>query len=291
MPFDIDRSHSNWNEMEDPEKAVAEALEFFTNVLLGRIDPLERLAEFEAAMEAATDGPGGNTRLVVEAALKSEIRFYDAERKLPLGAAAQVRLRGRVLAIMAKSFHRDSRSRQSMVTALSLIKWLEEVAGGRYALLDVVGRPTPNAVAEAAVNILGVFVAALRRVERLDARVNADLYKIGHDLVAAYLGPDLIPSVTYSGSDALGGQWFYRWVGEKDVADELVLATYELDKRTRPAEARSEGTAFARDAEHARRFGNLEDAVRNGREFVHRLDYYGMERHLNSVTRYGYFAI
>ena len=136
-----------------------------------------------------------------------------------------------------------------------------------------------------------MFVAALRRVERLNPRVNADLYGIGHDLVAAYLGPDLIPKVIYPGTDALAGQWFYRWVGEGGIADELVLAAYELDKRTRPAEVRSNATAHARDAEHGRRFGEMDEAIRRGREFVHCLENHGMERHLRSVTRHGYFAI
>lgn len=282
-----------WNGLEDPESASAHGVHVFRNVLDNKLDPIKHLELIKAAVEPAWDGPHGNIHVVHEGLLKVEIAVYNAEKKLALGTPAQLDLQATIQNLMAKSWHRKRNYRQASLVAFNMIKKLEELVGGRKELLEIVARPTESAVAKAAVEILGVFVAALRRAEangEFKADIAQILRQVADDLVAAYLGPKLSPQVIYPGTDAVAAQSFYRRVHDPEAPAELVNALYELDKKTRPDEKRSLVTAHARDAEYALYLGDREKGRSQARRFVLALERIGMIRHLKAVKEQGYFA-
>jgi hypothetical protein len=290
---DGDEFRWQWNGMEDPESASARGVRVFTKVLDNRLDPVKHLDLIKAAVEPAWDGPHGNIHLVHEALLKVEIAVYDAEKKLVIGTPAQLELQATVQKLVAKSWHRKRNYKQAVLVAFNMIKRLEELEGSREELLDIVARPTESAVAQAAIEVLGVFVAALRRAEarrEFKPDIARALCKVAHDLVMAYLGPDLNPRVIYPGTDALAAQSFYRFVHDPEASERLVEAFYELDTRTRPDEKRSGVTAHAREAEYASYKGEQDRAREEARWFVVALERLGMVRHLGTIREQGYFA-
>lgn len=281
--------------MEDPESASAEALRMLEDIQRGWLDPIANFEALRKGIEAAWDGPLSNIPIAHEALMKAEIAFYDAQRNLEFGSAEQILFLAQTQELLARSWHRKPNPKQAFMIAYAVIRRLEDIAGGRPALIEIIGRPTPSALAEATVEVLGIYIAALRRVEShpeqsFRSGVEADLYKIGLDLVSSYLGPDLTPRVIYPGTDALAAQWFYRWVHDDATPDVLVDALYDLDEATRPAEKRSEVTAHARDAEYARRKGDMDLAKAEGSAFVSALELLGMIRHLTTIREQGYFA-
>lgn len=290
--YDGDELRRKWEGMEDPESASAKGVRFFTHVLEDRIDPLKELDALKAAVDPAWDGPHGNVHLVLEALLKTEVAVYDAERKLPLGAPGQIKLQATVQALIAKGWHRKRNYKQATLVAFSTIKRLEDLVG-RNQLPEIIGRSSENAVAEAAVEMLGVFPAALRRAEargEFKPQTAQALNKRYLDLALAYMGPDLDPKVIYPGTDGLAAQGFYRFVHDPDAPEPLVKAFYELDVKARPNQKRSLVTAHARDAEYAAYLGDLDRARRESRSFVVALERLGMLRHLKTITEQGYFA-
>jgi hypothetical protein len=286
--YDEESLYRDWDQMEQPDRACAEGLRFCDGVLHGEIDPVANLDLYAKLLEPAWDGPTANFTLAYESLLRSESAFETATHDPRLDTATRIRLLGRTQTLLAKGAHRLPKSRQAFVTSLSLIKFLEGIAGGREALRDVIGRSTPNALAEATVEGLGVFIASMRALEggperQLDPRVREDLYAIGYELLRAYLGPGHKPRVLYPGSHSTGTQWFYRLARDPEAPDRLVLACFELDKRSRPATARSGGTAHSREAEFATRFGETERAEREKRLTLEAMETHGMFRHLEKL--------
>ena len=194
--------------------------------------------------------------------------------------------------LMAQSWHRKRNYRQATLVAFNMIKRLEELVS-RKQLLEIIARPTSNAIAEAAVEMLGILVAALRRAEakgEFKPATSRQIYGVAFNLVCAYLGPNLKPAVVYPGTDALAAQWFYRFVHDPEAPPQLVKALCDLDVATRPDRKRSLVTAHARDAEYAAYLGDLERARREGRAFESGLEWLGMIRHLATIREQGYFA-
>jgi hypothetical protein len=284
-----------WNQMEDPESASAEAVRLCDDILRDRLDPVANFDSVKAGIEPAWDGPLGNFPIAHEALGKAEIAFYDAERRHQFGTADQVLLHAESQILIARSWHRKPNPKQAFMISYAVIRRLEDLVGGRQVLLEIVARPTSSAVAQAAVQALGPYIASLRRVEShpeqaFEPRMQSELYAIGFDLVTAYLGPSLAPAIIYPGSDALGAQWFYRFVGDPTIPDALVDAFYQLDKRTRPADKRSLITAHARDAEYAARRGDPARAQAESSALFKALELVGMLRHLATIREQGYFA-
>lgn len=293
LQYDGDEFRWLWNGMEDPESASARGVRVFAKVLDNRLDPVKHMDLIKAAVEPAWDGPHGNIQLVHEALLKVEIAVYDAEKKLAIGTPAQLDLQSTIQKLMAKSWHRKRNYRQAALVAFNMIKKLEELSGGRERLLEIVARPTDSAVGKAAIEILGVFVAALRRAEaggEFKADIAQILRQTADALVAAYIGPDLSPRVIYPGTDAVAAQSFYRRVHDPEAPEQLVKALYDLDRRTRPDERRSRVTAHARDAEYAFYLGDRDRARSEAKWFMLALDRLGMIRHLATIREQGYFA-
>lgn len=290
--YDGDELRRKWEDMEDPESASAKGVRFFDQVLEGRINPLLELDVLVAAVDPAWDGPRGDVHLVLEALMKTEIIVYDAERKLPLGAPEQIKLQATIQALVAKGWHRKRNYKQATLVAFSMIKRLEDLVGPEQ-LLEIVGRPTESAIAEATVEMLGIYPAALRRAEargEFKPETALALHELYLNLVLAYLGPDLSPRVIYPGTDGLAAQGFYRFVHDHEAPEALVKAFYELDVKTRPDQKRSIVTAHARDAEYAAYLGDLDRARREGKAFVTALELLGMVRHLATIKEQGYFA-
>jgi hypothetical protein len=290
--YDGDELKRKWLEGEDPEGASVKSVRYFGEILDGRINPLNDLEMLKAAVEPGWDGPHGQIHVVHMGLEKVEVFVYDAEKKLPLGAPEQLAMQAMVQRFMAQSWHRKRNYRQATLVAFNMIKRLEDLVG-REQLLEIIGRPTANAIAEAAVEVLGVLVAALRRAEAKGGFKPAtaeQIHQVAFNLVRSYLGPNLKPAVIYPGTDALAAQWFYRFVHDPEAPEQLVKALFDLDVATRPDWNRSRVTAHARDAEYAAYLGDLERARREGRSFVSALERFGMVRHLATIREQGYFA-
>jgi hypothetical protein len=183
--FERERFIADWREMGDPERAVTVAHQYLQEVSSGRLLP--NLVDLELAAEAAWDGPGGDAGGALEAILKAQILFRQAEESYELGSPERVELRYAIWVLVARAWFRFGNWRQAFIEAFAGIRSLEEIAGGRDVLRKVVGHKS-NALAQAAIGFLGLFPAALRRAQLAPAH-REQFHEIGFGLLIAYLLP------------------------------------------------------------------------------------------------------
>ena len=285
MAFDEDRLETDWNDFNDPERAVAEARVLMEAVVEQRLDPVENLGEIQARAEPLWDGPGGDPDLVLRAARACEAPLRNAESDLDRASEARIALRIEPQIFLARAHHRARPGKQALIHALNAMDWLEKLVGGPEPLSDVLARPVPNVVAELTVAALGIYPAALRRAGYPQSLRDELMYR-GHELVRAYVLRGGEP-LAYPRTLALASQWFYATVEAGDPG--LVRALYELDANTRPSHKRARATEPLRDLEMERRFGPSLDEAR-ARERVLRSLTPVMERHVRVVTEQNYVA-
>lgn len=279
--FDRVRFNADWREMNDPERAVHTALAHLRGVLDGEIEP--DLAILEEAAEAAWDGPGADSKLVVDAMLKTQTHFREIEPRLKADQRVWARYGPQLL--LARSWLRYGNPDQAFIDCFTGLRGLEELAGGRLALRDVISRPA-NPVGELAAGNLGLLPAALRRSE-LKPTIRFQFEQIGIALLGAYMGENGSPTI-YPRSHAIGAQWFYYLVHDPDADEELIKALFRLDERTRPTDARSQGTLDSMRMEYEARFGSLERAEEHRVAALAALDRLPLIRHRAAVAQYGY---
>lgn len=280
--FDRERFTSDWRELANPERAVAVAHEQLGNVLDGHtLD----LADLELLLEAAWDGPGGDTKLALDATLKAQLGFRRTEAELRLSSPERIQLRYGPWLLVARAWFRYGNSRQALIETFGGIRSLEDLAGGRIPLHEIVGRPA-NAVGGAAVGFLGLYPAALRRAQ-LVASHRVQFHEIGLDLLKAYLGKEDEPTV-YPRTAAVAAQWFYYLVHDLKADDRLVKALYLLDERTRPQDARGLATWDSLAMEYEKRFGDPSAAERHRLTALEGLARLPLLRHRKVVDEWGY---
>ena len=282
-PIDPARFDTNWRSFADPERSVAQAAAAMTAYIVGQRRPF--LSELEALVEPLWDGPGGDAQLAYDAICACEPALISAERELD--AAARFRHRGRLWVLRARAAYHLPDPRQGLVESFAMLRWLEREAGGQAVLLETLARPTPNISAELAVAALGIYPAALRRAQ-LSAEAQTHYFDYGLVLVLAYLRLSQGgPAALYERTHALASQWFYATVGRL-VDERPVRALYQLDRQTRPPDARGEATAALRDLEYARRFGDELTVERLRRVASTQLG--PLDRHRLAVDRHRYLA-
>jgi hypothetical protein len=281
--FDRERFIADWREMANPERAVASAHDFLEDVRAGRVDP--ELDDLELAVEGAWDGPGGDSKLALDALLEARIGFRKAEEAVGLDSSERIRLRYQPWVLVARGWFRYGNWRQAFIEAFAGIRSLEDFAGGRDALREVVGRPA-NAVGEAAVGFLGLFPAALRRAQ-LAPQHRTQFHEIGVKLLAAYLGTKYDPAI-YPRTSAVAAQWFYYLVHDPDADDGLLKVLFDLDDRTRPRDARGLATWDSLAMEYEKRFGDASAAERHRLAALEAFALLPLLRHRKIVDDWGY---
>lgn len=279
---DITRLKADWYGMEDPERAVATAMGVFNSIVDD--DAVYEIEVLEAAAESAFDGPGGDPFIVFQAVEKSEPRLRRIEPELPEPDRLKTRLKPWLL--KARALYRSGYPEQAVIDCYAILKKLEEVAGGRDALADVLTR-SASTTAEIAVGALGLLPAALRRAAFSPAK-RGGLEAVGLTLTRAYVASG--NPVAYPRSHALASQWFFYLVHVPDADEDLLKVLYVLDERTRPADARARATLDSLAMEYEYRFGSSSAAEGYRSAAIATLQRLPLLRHRRVVAERGYLA-
>lgn len=280
----------DWQDRRDPDGAVATARALFGALRDGAQDPVIALDAMEIAVEPLWDHEDGDPSLVLAVAAAMQPAFVDAVRFGGLKDPARLLMRVRPTVLLMRAQHRVSgHEREALLTALGLLTFLEDYVGGADALIDVIGRPTANPVAEAAVALLGLYPAALRRAD-LPPTVREQYRGIGMRLVRAYVESAGL-RVLYPRAGALASQWLYLAIEERRPREaSLVHALYALDLAARPQHLRGQATRAQRDAAYAKYCGDGAGFARNRDDALRDLELYRLVRHQAVVERFGYLA-
>ncbi|MDQ3935272.1 MAG: hypothetical protein M3340_11665 [Actinomycetota bacterium] len=280
----------DWRDRADPDGAVAAARRLYEAVESGEIDPVQAIDQLEIAAEPLWDHEDGDPDLVLRVVRDMQPAFVRATDYGDLKDPERIEMRVRPTILLARAQHRVSgEEREAFLTGLSVLTFLESFVSGHEALLDVIGRPTRNAVAEAAVALMGIFPAALRRAQ-IPPTVREQYRRLGVRLVQAYVG-ETGPKAVYPRTAALASQWFYLLVNDRRAGEEpLVHALYALDLQTRPQDARGQVTRGQRDAAFAKYCDDTAGFERNRDDALQDLEDFGLTRHLEVIKRYGYLS-
>lgn len=279
---------SDWDELQDPERAASKAAESMLSLRDHREDPVPLLPQIEKWVNPLWDAPNADPKLVVETLEAVEPAFRAAEATVELTSPERLYLRPRLQILKARAWFRYPHERQAFVEALASLSWLEGFVGGPEVLEDVLSRPA-NPVAEQAVAALGIYPAALRRAGLPQTHI-AQFRARGLRLVEAYLRRDGggVPAI-YDRTHALASQWFYLAAHEVED-DDLVQTLYNLDLQTRPRTARGQATKSLREMEFAKRFGTAMQAAAHGHDAMIDLQRFRLVRHQRVVQQRSYVA-
>jgi hypothetical protein len=284
-----DVRREDWEEDRHRERAVRTARALFQDIDEGARNPVEVIDDLKIAAEPLWDDGQGDIGLVLRVARNMQPHFVEAERRMPLSDPRRIPLRVEPALLLAGAEHRADSGPRAFRTTLAPLIWLEDFVEGSDALADIIARSEPNPVAKAAVAIMGLYPAALRRA-KLSSVGYEHLRGQGVRYIEAYLGTSG-PRAIYERTDALAAQWFYLLVKDS-LPDEgpLVRLLHETDLRTRPQHARAQATSGLRDAEYSRYCGDDAGFERHRAATRESLARFQLPRHQALVERYGYLA-
>jgi hypothetical protein len=291
--YPLDEIHEDWREGRDPERAVRQAQDALETMTVDtELSFEERLEIVRVTMGPLVDGPGCDplraARLVTLVA-----RIWRAiELNEPTTPEQRMSTRVELSVHHCRGAHCGLESRPALGHALAAITQVENFAGGRERMLLALAETSPNATAAAAIAIVGILAASLKRTFR-DPHHPTRLYWLGQirAMIDSYLPDRRVElAVRYPYDDALV-QAFYLLVEQGDPIDERRIdALLAFDRLARPDDHRARLTIPMRDVAAAVARGDVPKAAAKSALAIRTFETNGLWRHLRVAEAEGYFV-
>jgi hypothetical protein len=184
---------------------------------------------------------------------------------------------------MAEVAHRCQRYAEAVILTSTAFDILEEAAEGSDALIRLVASSRAHPLAGATTAVYAIRVAALRRARYL-TKGKDHMRERTKAIVPAYLASGR----TDPRSHAFATQVLFDQVEQGN--HEHLADLRSISNATRGSSRRSWTTEPLVAMEHNRALGDIPAAKRAAQEAEDRIRSFGLWRHLEVVTRYGYLS-
>jgi hypothetical protein len=277
-------SGEDYREGRNISREIRRALQVAQGMMEGLVDPVVWREEVELALEVLCDAVPGGPKLAHRAIKGVEYRFlHPLEWEEPDSWTSRAVLFACGATMIAEVAHRAGRCREAVLYTSSALDKLEAVAGGPAALHKLIARSKGHRLAGPAVAVEAIRGPAIRRAA-LPPEAKVFLRSRTEGIVPAYLASGRLYCRTHAFSTQ---KLFEQLELERPEHIDMLLS---VSQETRGSSMRSFATAPLVTMEYRKAQGDVAAAKRAARQALELIRDFGLYRHLEVITRYGYVS-